>query len=81
VILLAGALLAADTPVAAQGPRMSANRICSTPQGWCPIPTGYTIGAPCYCFVPPSTYVGGYVTQCLWQPPADLYLNPHRSCL
>jgi hypothetical protein len=54
VALLAGALLVADTPVAAQTPRMSANRICSAQQGWCPVPTGYTIGSACYCFVPPS---------------------------
>ena len=81
-VALAAALVAAsETPVRGQQPTLSISRICSTPQGWCPVPTGYAIGSPCYCFVPPSTQLPGYVLHCPWRPPIDLYLNPHRQCL
>jgi hypothetical protein len=81
-LALAAALVAASkTPVRGQQPAVSISRMCSTPQGWCPVPPGYQVGIPCYCLVPPNTQVGGYVVHCPWRPPVDMYLNPHRQCL
>jgi len=55
--------------------------ICSTRWGWCPITYWAAAGAPCRCFLPPSTELPGTAIYfnywAYYDRRVDPYLNPH----
>ncbi|HEU5319275.1 MAG TPA: hypothetical protein VFX28_00635 [Methylomirabilota bacterium] len=63
-------------PVPAPGPAPAT--ICSTAWGWCPLPTlTMAPGQPCYCFVPPGSWLPGEARYWPYTGPVSPYLNPH----
>jgi hypothetical protein len=53
--------------------------ICSTDAGWCPLRTVVAPGGPCYCHVPPSTWLPGVARSFRYEGPVSPYLNPHTA--
>jgi anaerobic selenocysteine-containing dehydrogenase len=66
-------------PAPAPAPGTPVATICSAEPGWCPLRAVVAPGGPCYCFVPPSTWIPGVARYFPYEGPVSPYLNPHTG--